>query len=365
MVKVGIYLGTIDDSTENIERLVTDWGDYLGDTVDLEAFGSAPFPGHLNQNYKKVNTTPRQSRTPFGKITDVFRDGIEYINKRNPDVIINIWKYHTHAPGIALAGWHTDTPTITRVTGDVYHEYEQYVGYKRFGVYLLDNVIGYLPPHLSDKIITLGPYEKNEVIKRGTAPEHIVILPPPNPDPNKFFPPKEKCSYKTDLGLPTTSPIALYVGRISDQKGMAFLIEAMRDVLSKKEMTFVLVGKGAKARNLKQEFGENVLLPGQIPHKYIDMYYKAADLYIHPSPFEGVPLVILEALSCGLPSVARPVGDIPFILRDQDLVNDPKEMADWIVDEPTESILKNEEYFTDQFQTNTIIDLVISLNKKD
>lgn len=361
MPRVGLYLGTVDDPTENIERLLTDWVEYLADSVDLEAFGSAPFPGQPNQNYRKIETTPRDARTPFGKIFNVYRDGIEYINERNPDVVINIWKYHTHAPGIALAGWHKDTPIITRVTGDVYHEYEQYSGLKRIGVFLLDNVLGYIPPKLSDKIIALGPFEREEVVKRGIAPEDVVLLPPPVPDSEKFFPPDDRSRYKADLGLPTTSPIALYVGRISEQKGIPFLVEAMRAVLSEKEMTFVLVGEGPSTRGLKEEFGEYIVLPGQIPHKYIDMYYKAADLYVHSSPFEGVPLVILEALSCGLPVVARPAGDIPFILRDQDLVTHPEEMADWILDEPKQSVLKNEEYFTEEYQSRTLNKLISGL----
>lgn len=357
MKRVGIYLGSINDPTENIERLLYDWGEYLDDEIELEAFGSAPVPESARGHFTKQETQERTAKTPFGKVLNSYRDSVEYIIAHEPDVILSIWKYHTHAPGVAVAGWRANIPTVTRVTGDVYNEYQHYRGPKRAGVYLLDNIIGSLPPKLSDKMIALGPFEQQEVINRGISADDVVLLPPSKPQSNHFSKPVEKDIYKKEIGLPRNTPIALFVGRISDEKGMPFLAEVIRSVLPQQDMRFVLVGEGPYMQDLKEEFGEFVILPGQIPHNRIHLYYKSADMYVHPSAYEGIPLVILEALSCGLPVVARPAGDIPFILDESDIAVTPQEMAEWILDRPDSSNWNNMGYFTDQYQCETLQDL--------
>lgn len=363
MTRVGVYLGSVNDPTENIERVLHDWGKYLDDAIELEAFGSAPVPETARDYFTKQKTRERTAKTPFGKVLNSYRDSIEYITTHEPDVILSIWKYHIHAPGVAVAGWQSNIPTVTRITGDVYNEYQHYQGLKRAGAYLLDNIIGSLPPKLSNKMIALGPFEQQEVINRGISADDVVLLPPPKPASNNFSKPCDKENYQKEINLPRNTPIALFVGRISDEKGMPFLAEVIRFVLSQQNMRFILVGEGPCKQYLKKEFGEFVILPGQVPHNRIHLYYKAADMYVHPSAYEGVPLVILEALSCGLPVVARLAGDIPFILDDSDIATQPQEMAEWILDWPNSSNWNNMEYFTDQYQRQTLQDLFLNIDQ--
>ncbi|WP_114577212.1 glycosyltransferase [Saliphagus sp. LR7] len=361
MVRVGLYLGSKNDPIGNIEQVFADWGEYIGSDFDLEAFGSAPSPQHLHKYYTRVETTQRGSRTPFGEIYDAYKSTVEYAKSRNPDVLINVWKYHTHAPGVAIAGRREGVPTVTRITGDVYNEYHYYNGAKRVGLYFLGNVLGHIPPKLSNKMIALGPYERNQATARGISHDDVVLLPPPKPGSDRFSPPENRGGYKEDLGLPSDSTVALFVGRLTGEKGMPFLADVMRTVLAKQDMTFVLVGEGPFSQELKEEFGEDVILPGKVPHDVIDEYYKAADTYVHPSPYEGVPLVILEALSCGLPVVARPAGDIPFIVDGGNLVTESDEMADWLLQGPHPPSWKNQEYFTDEYQSQALRKLVSEL----
>jgi len=361
MTRVGLYLGSGDDPTENIEYVLHNWNEILPDAINVDLFGSASPPRDSDDCYNIVHTPDRRSRTPFGKIINAYRDTVDYVRKRDPDIVIQVWKFHTHAPGVALGARRTGTPAVTRITGDVYNEYKFESGLRQAGMYCLDNVFGLIPPGLSGRIIALGPFEADEVVSRGAKRSDVVILPPPEPQDERFTPPAKKEEYKKALDIPLEKPVVLFVGRLSRRKGMSFMIDVIEKVLSEQDMTFLLVGDGPYGEELTQRFNLSVITPGQVPHSRIDEYYKAADMFVHPSPFEGVPLVILEALSCGLPVVARPAGDIPFVVNDKYLTQSPQEMAEKILAKPEEPVWENREYFKREYQERVLQQLITDL----
>ena len=71
-------------------------------------------------------------------------------------------------------------------------------------------------------------------------------------------------------------------------------------------------------------------MPGVVPHSDVSRYFQAADLFIFPSRTEGLPNVILEALSCGVPVIATPVGDIPNWVSN--IATEPNEYVKYILD---------------------------------
>ena len=64
--------------------------------------------------------------------------------------------------------------------------------------------------------------------------------------------------------------------------------------------------------------GDYVLLPGNRPQEELAAWYSASDVLSILSSREGSPNVLMEALACGLPAVATPVGGIPDILNGTD-----------------------------------------------
>ncbi len=124
------------------------------------------------------------------------------------------------------------------------------------------------------------------------------------------------------LGLPQADRIVLYAGRLSPEKGVAYVLRAFPEVIAAcPDARLVLVGDGPQrteltglARTLGVEGA--VLFAGMQPHESVIRYMRAADLFVFPSLREVFGIALLEAMSCGLPVVASNVMGIPSIVED-------------------------------------------------
>jgi len=358
MTKVGIYLGTKEDPTYNVEKQIHSWGDYLSPYFELDAFGSAEFPKSASKYYNVYRTRSRKPSNPFSKIIGVYQDCTEYITDRDPDILIQLWKYPSHGTGLALAGTRHKIPTITRFSGDAFNGYKNERGIRKVGSYVFANILARIPLYTSNKFIALGPYGRSELVNNGVDPDDILILPPALDVTGRFVPTDAKDKYREQFGLSTESNIALYVGRLTGAKGMDFLSTVIQKVGQNSGWRFVLVGEGPFRKYFETEFGDWVKTVGEIEYSEVDAFYKASDLYVHPSGHEMVPLVILEALSCDLPVVARKAGDVSFVTPNT--VETPEEMATMILSEDWVKEWKNREYFGREYQQQQLVELIRS-----
>lgn len=116
---------------------------------------------------------------------------------------------------------------------------------------------------------------------------------------------------RTALGLQTAEKIALTVARFTAQKGHDVLVAAAKTVVaSHPDLKFVLVGTGPEQDAIAQAITEagldgSFILAGQ--RDDVADLMAAADLFVLPSHFEGLPLAVLEAMSAGVPVVATAV----------------------------------------------------------
>lgn len=360
MTRIGVYFGTSSDQVTNVEKEIIAWGDYLSD-YELEAFGSANLPPSVEKYYNQIETKERNASVPYMKILSTYFDCREYINKRSPDLLIQIWKYNTHAPGVTLAGHVNGIPTVTRCSGDVYNSYTEFNLIKKPAIFLLNNILNAnITLRFSDQIIAFGPYTESELIKRGVKKETITILPPAKSNDDRFSPPDDKKAAKRKLGFPLDIKTVLYVGRITKLKGMDFMEKVIKSMPEDSKTLFILVGSGPYKEKLQNKFGEDkVRAVGFIPYQDIHEYYQASDVYIHTSPLEGIPLTILEALQCNVPVIAREAGDIKFITGKT--VNSPKEMKEALINEDWCDHIHNEKYFSEDYQKEHITSMVNSL----
>lgn len=117
------------------------------------------------------------------------------------------------------------------------------------------------------------------------------------------FKPEEASKYVT-FGLGEDDKILLFSGRLSYEKGVLDIPEIYEKVKAEHpDIKLVLAGTGPAQKELEKLLPDAVFL-GWVPNKELPGIYAAADMLMLPSRFDTFSLVVLEALSCGLPVIA-------------------------------------------------------------
>lgn len=131
--------------------------------------------------------------------------------------------------------------------------------------------------------------------------------------PSKFVGQKECDQNKRwELGLSEDDLVVGSVGRLTEQKGYTFLIDAVPTICSYLPNTkFIIIGEGESYLRLQEQarnlgVADKVIFTG--PRQDVECLYKIMDLFVLPSLWEGLPTVVLESMASGVPVVAT---DIP------------------------------------------------------
>lgn len=111
----------------------------------------------------------------------------------------------------------------------------------------------------------------------------------------------------------------LCVGRLSAEKNQILLCKAINELHGKRDLHCTLVGDGPQRSFIEQYLSEN-RLEQQISiagfQADILPFYLKADALVVPSLYEGLPLVLLEAMSVKCPVIAVDIGEIHTLLKD-------------------------------------------------
>jgi glycosyltransferase involved in cell wall biosynthesis len=114
---------------------------------------------------------------------------------------------------------------------------------------------------------------------------------------------------RRELGVPEQTPLLLYAGRLAREKRLDMLLRSAARLGRGRAFRLCLAGGGpmeAELRKLAVELGmaERVTFCGWVEHAKLADYYAAADLFLFPSPADAMGIVLVEAMSAGLPCVA-------------------------------------------------------------
>ncbi len=142
------------------------------------------------------------------------------------------------------------------------------------------------------------------------------------------------CSELAD-GLP--EHFILFVGTLEPRKNLVRLIEAYagwRQAADRPAKLVIAGGKGWYYERIfarVQELGltGEVIFPGYLPAAALPWWYRAADLFVYPSVFEGFGLPVLEAMACGTPVITSSASSLPEVAGKAALLVNPDDTGAW------------------------------------
>jgi len=129
-----------------------------------------------------------------------------------------------------------------------------------------------------------------------------------HPTVSKEFinPPPSLFDWRERLETPKDAKVVLFIGNNYEHKGLDLVMNAMKEVLQQKEVYLWVGGRGnipkykAKAKSLG--IGNFVRFTGMIKEN-LPHFYRSADLFVLPSKFDTFGIVVIEALSRGIPVI--------------------------------------------------------------
>lgn len=236
---------------------------------------------------------------------------------------LNIDIYHLHSPfSIGILGFFL-SKLYNRPAVMTYHTLWKEYG-PTYAPFLPKTLVENLAISMSkkfcdqlDMVIVPSNAMKKEAESYGLKKEVRVI-------PTGFTLDKQVINHKFDLHkkykIEKEKEIILYVGRIGSEKNISLLIRSYKKVLNSHPKThLVIIGDGPdlmECKNLIRKFGieKNVTFTGFLGKEDVLAAMSKSKLFAFPSTTETQGLVVLEALACGLPTVAiNRMGSIDYL----------------------------------------------------
>lgn len=282
----------------------------------------------LDVLHPRVIVIPKVGRALYGflyafSLLKVFRNLKE---RFSPDLLLCYWIYPDGFACVILSKLF-GLPSILGGRGCDVNDAESSYAKLKMVTWALDK---------TDRIFSVSHAMKLKMVELGVLKKKIQVI--PNGLDDGFQ--SQLAHFETPRpGKDDTPRTILFLGRLSPEKGVEYLIRAA-DILNQKNIQFNIqvVGDGPDkpvTRQLVDELGLSrvVQFRDAIPHDKIPELLSKVDILCLPSIREGWPNVVMEALACGKPVVASDVGGIPEIVTGPEygyLVpsKDPLKLAD-------------------------------------
>jgi glycosyltransferase involved in cell wall biosynthesis len=177
---------------------------------------------------------------------------------------------------------------------------------------------------LTDRIIAISGHIKNVMIDSGIDPSRITTI-HTSVDLDYFSPRPKNERLLKEFELEPGCPVIGSVARLSDRKGMPFLLDALKLLKDEGRRFFCLIvgGGGSSSEEkialLKQKAESQGLTPRLVftgLRNDIPEILSLIDYFVLPSLDEGLGRSLVEAMAAGKPVVASRVGGIPEAVED-------------------------------------------------
>lgn len=271
-----------------------------------------PRPGDevLDPSYHKAAYIPK-----FGGLNDrLFAFSLAWARKAldssgfQPDAILAPWLF---PDACAVAACFPQAPLVAVAQGSDVHQYLRLPMRRRAILKLCGR---------ARAIVTRSQDLRHRLVSGGADAGRVHAL--YNGVHQDVFRPASRPAAREQLQLPAEGRVVLFVGNFLPVKGIDLLLEAFALVAksSAEPATLALIGSGPLEAALKQQaaqlgIGDRLLFVGRQPPQTVALWMQAANAVCLSSHNEGVPNVVLEAVSSGRPMVSTDVGGIAEIIE--------------------------------------------------
>jgi glycosyltransferase involved in cell wall biosynthesis len=185
---------------------------------------------------------------------------------------------------------------------------------------------------LADRIFVPSSFVQKSLVDAGIKPDKISVI--PFGAPIDYFSPKPKQDNNFRV---------LFIGRVGPRKGAHYLLQAWQE-LKLLSAELLLVGINEFPSGYLEKYADIIRYIPSVPHSSLNTYYNSGNVLVLPTLVEGLPLVILEAMACGIPVITTPNAGISDIItngiegfivpiRDVEIL---KEKLEWCYHHPQE-----------------------------
>lgn len=272
-------------------------------------------------NEKDVIRVPALEKfvgTPFSVALPIPEPILNLIEQYNPDIV------HSHHPflmgDLALRFCGQKKIPLVFTYHTMFEHYREHFGMDSPAVrrFVIDLAIGYA--NMVDQVIAPSESVARVLLERKvTTPIEIV---PTGIDRRRFCP--EPSDFRKKHKIPSSAFVLGHVGRLSPEKNLIFLTEAVAEFLKqKKDAWFLIVGSGPSEREMRKIFRtrkvqKRVCFAGILRGKPLVNAYHGMDVFTFASKSETQGIVVAEAMAAGLPVVALDAPGVREVVVDRE-----------------------------------------------
>lgn len=198
------------------------------------------------------------------------------------------------------------------------------------------------------KIVAVSQSTANDIIREGASPDRTTVIYQgyePNPGDAR------ETTAIANIPVASLRPYLLFIGTVQPRKNVEYLVDEFARIHTQIPHNLVIAGAPGDSQSVVEQkiaqFGltDRVILTGFISDEERHTLYRHADAFLYPSLYEGFGLVILEAMSYGVPVITGNNSSLPEAAGDAGIkvdIQTPGALAKAITDLLQNDTLRNE-----------------------
>ncbi|MFX0133308.1 MAG: glycosyltransferase family 4 protein, partial [Candidatus Hodarchaeota archaeon] len=261
---------------------------------------------------------------PFFRVQNFLSKAKKYCNRLLKSKLIDI--FHFNGPS-GCVFYKKDLPTVMTLHHSVLSTFKILSQYPS-SLFSIDTIQECNPFNIwlesksiksVNQIIAVSHHTASQIKGRGVPEKRINVV---HNGIDFFVAPTENEKKKIREKLGISGKVILFVGRLDQRKGTIFLVKAINELRKeiKEDFKCVIVGDGPLKPQIMNFIKKNNLWSyfsfiSRIKYKKLRKLYYLCDLLVLPSLYEGLGLVLLEAMASKKPVIGTNSGGIPEIIK--------------------------------------------------